>query len=385
MKSIVVSDFDESILEECCTNLSNQDSVEVWSPYEVALLGIIAPTAVQRINQHTGEEYPYHIENVQKEALSLVSLLVTTIDNSVFKGVISPEMVASKAKAMERLYSVLGEKPPFHHTNINSTNFLKKAFMIKQMAIEIGAGLAPRQDATQCLEEALDYQSFASYFSNMYQDNLIGIIRYIPELFKPRPGFNLVILLKEFTFKDYKRLLNAKFKIPLPTPIHLMLLPTEHLQAFASYSSVGYLIIRTGESMFASVDEFPVVKEDDYIDSVYFELPRAMTTLRGSVSSPNKINWVVNNSPLFFHTYSQRFVVSHGLLQVEQQRFIPKDVFFSHLDGAKVLPSNMSSDEKMRLLLEANVRMMKRIKEHMEIIATEPYISSKYCASLYAQ
>ena len=119
-----VEEFDRETIDGLFGSSRDGEFLSVWSPKEVRLLAEISPLTVKRINDSTGSSYEISSENLEEQVKSLAAFLTLSIDNSIFKGIMRPDMVRSKVRNIEKLYDALGEESPISQDDVSDGNFI---------------------------------------------------------------------------------------------------------------------------------------------------------------------------------------------------------------------------------------------------------------------
>ena len=84
-----------------------------------------------------GSDYPIESDNLEEQAKSLAAFLTLSIDNSIFKGIMRPDMVRSKIRNLQKLYEAVGEECPVSPKDVTKKNFLDFAYLSKKLALGI--------------------------------------------------------------------------------------------------------------------------------------------------------------------------------------------------------------------------------------------------------
>ena len=147
-----VAEFNRQTIEDLFRDKKDTEFLSVWSPSEITLLAQISPLTVRRINEQTQANYPIIEQNLVEQAKALAAFLTLSIDNSVFKGILRPDMVRSKVRNLTNLYDALGEHCPMHPEDVTDANFLDYAFMTKQLVLDVARRFRRDFEQTQRLE-----------------------------------------------------------------------------------------------------------------------------------------------------------------------------------------------------------------------------------------
>lgn len=358
-----VTDFDRKTIE--CLFSQSGGFLSVWSLSEIKLLAEISPLTVKRINECTGSNYEFTAANLEEQAKSLAAFLTLSMDNSVFKGVMKPNLTRSKLRNLKKLYDALGEDCPISHEEITEGNCLDFAYSIKQLALSA----IKKYQRTFAETQRLSCQnglSCAGFFAELFGDNLERIVQYGSSVNGGGKDIDLMILLNQITRKTYDAINGKQDKVPSEKPVGIVLLPSDGLTAYADCDYHSLTIAREGKLVYGKDLDFPVLSEEESIRKMYFKAGKELTSLRGALGDPNRQEDLAKSSEFLRATLKLEIWIRKALLQKQLGRYLSKEEFLE-LEPVHIadLGDSPSLNEVRTALYDANCRVKDRIERYL--------------------
>jgi hypothetical protein len=327
---------------------------------------------VKKINEYTGSAYDVASENLEEQAKSLVSFLTSTIDNSVFKGIMKPGMVVSKVRNLEKLYTLIGEECPLSQENVNEDNYLDYAYFTKEAALNISKRYQKNFAKTKILEPQ-NKLDFIGFFSKLFGDNLERIIQYGSSVNGGGNDIDLMILLNRINRETYDVINGRREDVPSKKPVGIVLFPSDSITAYAECDGCSLSIAKEGRIVYGKALDFPALSDDAYVRKMYFKAGKNLTSLRGALGNKQMQEALVKSPDFLREMLKNEIWIRKALLEKEQGKYLSKEeVLQSEPVSIVDLGNSQSINDVRNVLYDANCRVKDRIEKYFSKSITNP-------------
>lgn len=362
MREYIVEDFSRKTIDDFFSDPDR--SISLWSPHEVELLRVTSPLTVRRINECTGSCYAIAEEHLLEQAKSLSGFLTMSIDNSIFKGVMSVPMVKSKVRNLENLAEAQGRQPYVCEADVNERNLIDVACFTKLAALNAHKGSVQAFERYETLYSS-GANPFHGFFEGLFGDNLRGIIHY-GTIGDDAKDYDLMVLLERLSRHEYDIISGMSCMVSSDKPVGIVLLEHQFIQSYAACDYYSRAIATQGKLIQGGPIEFPVLSEDDYVRKMYFKLGKSLTSLRGSLSDTERLVKMSQNPEFLYDTFKQEIWVRKALLQSELGQVLTKPEFLD-IEPIQIpdVGGSWSVADAREALYDANCRVNDRIEQHI--------------------
>ena len=332
----------------------NRDkAVFVYSPNEIKFLSETSPLTVKRINKKLRRNYPVREENLYKQAKTICSFLIHTIDSSIFHGRMKPEMVKSKIRHINGAYECIGRRDFLSEEDCTEENKIDYAFTVKSNALDIPRRFEKTFESyNELVPEDWDI-NVTDFFRNLLGDNLKNIVMYGSYMNGEGKDVDILLLVDRFDRGFYNIIEGKGKKVPFEKPVNIVGIPYDFIETFCDIRprSRGVALGKSGKIVFGPPIIFPVISVEDEREKILFATGKNFTGLRGSLGDEGRINATFKSAGLFDYTIKQYF---HLKKDIQKMR---KD--FDTIDIGYKQPSNFADMEN--LLFDLNLDVKKEI------------------------
>ena len=362
-----VEEFNRETIDSLFGNSRKGEFLSVWSPTEVKLLAEISPLTVKRINQSTGSSYEVSSKNLEEQTKALAAFLTLSIDNSIFKGIMRPDMVRSKVRNLEKLYDALGEECPISQDDVSDDNFIDFAYVAKKLALTVAKRYQRDFAETQRLEPQ-NHLAFVGFFADLFGDNLERVVQYGSSVNGGGKDIDLMLLLNQINRKTYVLINGRRDEVPSEKPVGIVLLPSDGLTAYAECDYHSLTIAREGRLVYGESLDFPVLSERESVRKMYFKAGKELTSLRGALGDASRQVALVASPEFLRETLKLEIWIRKALRQQELGRYLSKDEFLEQEPVPVVdLGNSPSLNDVRNVLYDANCRVKDRVKQYFSV------------------
>jgi len=357
-----VKEFNRESIDTLFSDSREDKFLSVWSPREVELLSEISPLTVKRINESTGSNYNIKLENLKEQAETIASFLTFSIDNSVFKGIMHPNIVKSKVRNLEKVYEAKEEKCPIFYEDVTDENYLDFAYFTKKLALDNLKRYQKNLKKTKRLNPQKEL-SFTKFFSDLFEGDLERIIQYGSSVNGGGKDIDLIILLRKINRKTYDTIRGRRKDVPSEKPVGIVLLP--------SYAESNYCvstIMEEDKLVYGKPSNFPILTEEESIKKGYFKAGKELTSLRGVLGDNSRLKALTKSSEFLRETLKLEVWIRKALLQQKLGKYFSKEEFLKLETIPLVdLGKSPSVSEVKNLLYDVNCRVKDKIEEYISI------------------
>jgi len=276
---VIVDDFTRYQLEVLYESRDKGKQLNAYTEGELRFLSEVSPLTVMEINDITGSNYPLNEENLQKQAISLASYLIPTIDSSIFHGIMRKDMVESKVRNLEKAYLCLKQESPIKEADVTEKNMLSVAYEVKKHALDICRMFEKDFDQYTTLEREGEFK-FIGFFEGLFDSNLKGIIQYgssVSDLEKAG-DIDLLLLVDNFDESIYDLIKNQAKTVPSEKPVGIVIIPYDNLNAYVACDPSRRSIAtkEEGRLIYGDPLDFPFPAEEEVVNQQYIQVGKTV-------------------------------------------------------------------------------------------------------------
>jgi hypothetical protein len=360
----IVENFDRHNIGTFFDGLDHDVFLSLWSPIEIKLLSEISPLTVKKINDFTNSNYNVISENLEEQAKVLATFLIKSIDNSIFKGIMNPNMVKSKVRNLEKLYSALEVECPILQDDVDESNFIDFAYQTKQLALSIAKRYQKNIVETRKLEPQ-NTLNFVSFFEDLFGNNLERIVQYGSSVKGEGDDIDLILLLNELNPEIYDLIKGKRSDVPSDKDVGIVLLPLDGLTAYTGCNYNNLTIANEGILVYGKTLDFPVISEEEYVTKIYFKAGKELTSFRGALGDISRQEALTKSPEFLRDTLKLEIWIKKALLQKKLGKYLSKDEFLeSHPVTIVDLGDSPSINDVKNVLYDANCRVKEAITNY---------------------
>lgn len=322
-----VNDF--STVEELRRHYNNKADGELLFVYSGAELGFLSrysPLTVLDINQSMNADYFVERGNIPNQAASLCAFLLTSMDNSIFNGVMNPDMVKSKKRHLNKILGVLDAKAVAEECK--KENVLSETYSIKSRALDVGRQFEHNFDKYRLLSKQSGDEKIIGFLKEIFGDNLDHVFQYGSSIGGGGEDVDLIVFLKDFCEPVYRQIYGRGSGQHFAKPISLSaILPADYLEAFCALEPDNYGILTGdgGRLIYGDGIDFPVLDKDETIEKMLIKAGKNLTSLRGSLTDEKRMSAMVSQRKLLKSTLKDRRFINKALANKEHGRILSRN------------------------------------------------------------
>ena len=342
----------------------------LWTPEEVQLLRKIAPVTALKLQEQTGVQMNLEADALFEQAKVLACGILVSLDNPAFKGVTKVPHTQSKVRALEDLCRALKISCPYTQQDVNEGNFLDVSFGIKSFVLDIIEKYFNRDfDITRVVDRPTPYPGAIPFFRTLFGERLDKIIHFGSSVEGEGKDIDLLVLLHELPPDLHRLVWKKAMDLSAEKPVGIVVTRASGLNAYADCNHISREIALQGRLAHGLPIGFPLLSETEFIERSYVHVGKDIKSLRGLLGNDHLMDELVKHPDFLYQMLKIEIWVRRALLQKELGRIVVRSELLA-LEDFSLPPMRgiISPAELQELLIAVNLRLSKRIGEHVSIL-----------------